>query len=207
MFFLLTPNKFPLMMIFIRRIGCAPFQAVSSSNAMSLLGRSSRKISDIFRDKELGEEANWIHKKEALDKYDPAKWLNEMNVKTIDPSRQVTASFIACELEEKELNDDEKGKQGLHVDYEWEEWEGYKNTALKRRHLDQDKYKEKAMKLRVELKSILNDNCERLSDSVTNQIVLWALYKGVEGFMDYQKVAHALEEKKKPKWGDDSDSQ
>ncbi len=195
-------------MLTIKR-GVMSLQAlVARINRNATKVRVSRGFSDIFRDKELGEESNWIRKKERLDKYDPAKWLNEMNVKTIDPSRQVTASFIACELEEKELSN-EKGSEekGFKVDYEWgEEWEGYKNTTLKRRHLDQDKYKEKALKLKNELKSILDDNCERLSDSVTNQIVLWALYKGVEGFMDYQKVAHALEEKK-PKWDDDSDSQ
>ena len=190
-------------MLTIKR-GVLSFQAlVARNNRSATKVIVSRGFSDIFRDKELGEESNWIHQKERLDKYDP-----EMNVKTIDPGRQVTAPFIACELEEKELSN-EKGSEekGFKVDYEWgEEWEGYKNTTLKRRHLDQEKYKEKALKLKNELKSILDDNCERLSDAVTNQIVLWALYKGVEGFMDYQKVAHALEEKK-PKWDDDSDSQ
>lgn len=178
-------------------------------NRSATKGRVSRGFSDIFRDKELGEESNWIHKKEREDKYDPATWLNEMNVKTMDPGRQVTASFVACELEEKELSS-EKGdeEKGFKVNYEWgEEWEGYNNTTLKQRHMDQDKYKEKALKIKNELKSILDDNCERLSDTVTNQIVLWALYKGVEGFVDFQKIARASKAEKKPKFDDDSDSQ
>jgi len=129
-------------------------------------------------------------------------------VKTMETSRNVSASFIACELEEKESSNEKRdAEKGFKIDAEWGEgWNGYKNESLKRHHLDQDKYKEKALKLKIELRNILDDNCERLSDAVTNQVVLWALYKGVDGFMEYQKVSNKLE-KKKPFWDDDSDSQ